>query len=97
MCWFLKINPFYTAKVNQISWFLLDNFYKIFHRKEAATDMLSINTGTLWRLDSPDELMEGWFICDHVASLGCLFLIFTLFADHLPLLLLPILKPIVLS
>ena len=84
MCLFLKIKPFYTAKVNQISLFLLDNSYKIFHQKEAATDMLSITTGTLCRLESPDELVEGWLICDHVALLGCLFLIFTLFADHLP-------------
>lgn len=84
MCWFLKIKPFYTAKVNPISWFLLDNSYKTFHQKEAATDMLSITTGTLCRLESPDELVDGWLICHHMALLGCHFLILTLFADHLP-------------
>ena len=84
MCWFLKINPFYTAKVNQTSWFLLDNSYKVFQQKEAATNMLSISTGTLCRLEYPDDLVEGWLICDQVALLGCLFLILTLFADHLP-------------
>lgn len=63
MCWFLKINPFYADNANQISWFLLDNSSKIFHQKKTETDTIYSST------ESPDELMEGWLICDHVALL----------------------------
>lgn len=63
MCWFLKINPFYAHNANQISWFLLDNSSKIFHQKKTETDTIYSST------ESPDELMEGWLICDHVALL----------------------------
>lgn len=74
MCWFLKINPFYADNANQISWFLLDNSSKIFHQKKTETDTIYSST------ESPDELMEGWLICDHVALLVCVSLIFTGFS-----------------
>lgn len=74
MCWFLKINPFYADNANQISWFLLDNSSKIFHQNKTETDKIYSST------ESPGELMEGWLICDHVALLVCVSLIFTGFS-----------------